>query len=490
MSNFDKKLEKAENYYKKKHYKEALRICDKVLAKQYNNEKALELEGEIFYKLGKIDEAILNWKINAEYNNNPTAKMRLAETDKSTKEKALSYDNFNTISSDTLQAELAAILAAQEAEAKEKEAKEQEAKERQAKEAEAREKEAREKQAREAEAREKEAREKQAKEAEAREKEVREKQAKEAEAREKEAKEKQAKEAEAKEKEAKEKQAKEAEAKEKEAKEKQAKEAEAKEKESNVKQSTDTDTTEEENTEATPTNSNNTDKVESNKKKTSNKNRNIAIAVACGVVVVLAAYSGVKYYSNKNDAPQKQEQQVNEQTKELPADFNNSLTKAVNDKNYEDLYNLLSEAKGLTIPADDEKIYSEATKLMQDEGVQSFYDAGLKDMKDKKYEDALNNLNKAYAFCDGTYLQPHIIYFMGAANAGLNKPEDAVKYYKEYLEKFPHSDMYTPEILYKLAEYYNGTGNKEEAKKYAQHIENSYPSSPYYNDTIKDILYK
>ncbi|MBS6007530.1 MAG: hypothetical protein KIB43_11290 [Clostridium baratii] len=460
MSNFDKKLEKAENYYKKKHYKEALRICDKVLAKQYNNEKALELEGEIFYKLGKIDEAILNWKINAEYNNNPTAKMRLAETDKSTKEKALSYDNFNTISSDTLQAELAAILAAQEAEAKEKEAKEQEAKERQAKEAEAREKEAKERQAKEAEAREKEAREKQAKEAEAREKEAREKQAKEAEAREKEAR------------------------------EKQAKEAEAKEKEANIKQSTNTDTTEKENTEATPTNSDNTDKVESNKKKTSNKNRNIAIAVACGVVVVLAAYSGVKYYSNKNDAPQKQEQQVNEQTKELPADFNNSLTKAVNDKNYEDLYNLLSEAKGLTIPADDEKIYSEATKLMQDNGVQSFYDAGLKDMKDKKYEDALNNLNKAYAFCDGTYLQPHIIYFMGAANAGLNKPEDAVKYYKEYLEKFPHSDMYTPEILYKLAEYYNGTGNKEEAKKYAQHIENSYPSSPYYNDTIKDILYK
>ncbi len=405
MSNFDKKLEKAENYYKKKHYKEALRICDKVLAKQYNNEKALELEGEIFYKLGKIDEAILNWKINAEYNNNPTAKMRLAETDKSTKEKALSYDNFNTISSDTLQAELAAILAAQEAEAKEKEAKEQEAKERQAKEAEAREK-----------------------------------------------------------------QAKEAEAREKEAREKQTKEAEAKEKEANIKQSTNTDTTEKENTEATPTNSDNTDKVESNKKKTSNKNRNIAVAVACGVVVVLAAYSGVKYYSNKNDAPQKQEQQVNEQTKELPADFNNSLTKAVNDKNYEDLYNLLSEAKGLTIPADDEKIYSEATKLMQDEGVQSFYDAGLKDMKDKKYEDALNNLNKAYAFCDGTYLQPHIIYFMGAANAGLNKPEDAVKYYKEYLEKFPHSDMYTPEILYKLAEYYNGTGNKEEAKKFAQHI--------------------
>ncbi|WP_143329663.1 tetratricopeptide repeat protein, partial [Clostridium baratii] len=256
------------------------------------------------------------------------------------------------------------------------------------------------------------------------------------------------------------------------------------------KQAKDTDTTKNENTEAAPTNSDTTDKVESNKKKTSNKNRNIAIAVACGVVVVLAAYSGVKYYSNKNDAPQKQEQQVNEQTKELPADFNNSLTKAVNDKNYEDLYNLLSEAKGLKIPADDEKIYSEATKLMQENGVQKFYDAGLQNMKDKKYEDALNNLNKAYTFCDGTYLQPHIIYFIGAANAGLNKPEDAVKYYKEYLEKFPHSDMYTPEILYKLAEYYNGTGNKDEAKKYAQHIENSYPSSPYYNDTIKDILYK
>lgn len=98
MSNFDKKLDKATKHYKNKKYKEALKICDKILEKDYNNEKALELEGEILYKLDRIDEAILNWKINAEYNNNPTAKMHLEDIDKSTKEKVLSFDNLNAVS--------------------------------------------------------------------------------------------------------------------------------------------------------------------------------------------------------------------------------------------------------------------------------------------------------------------------------------------------------------------------------------------------------
>lgn len=443
MSNFDKKLDKAENYFKKKHYKEALRICDKVLEKQYNNEKALELEGEILYRLGRVDEAILNWKINSEYNNNPTSKMRLAEMDKSTKEKALSYDNFNTISSDTLQAELAIILAAQEKEAQEKEAQKI-----------------------------KEATEdikidEPTSEVVTEEKPI-----------------------------------------------EVVEEIISNDKENvisevAVDESSNTEpeievsevkVVEPENNKTSINNENNstvseenvqsTDKKQTvNPKKTSSKNRNIAIAVACVVVIAAASY-GVYKYSSKTDDTIKPQTEVTEQTKELPANFNESLTKATDSKDFDNLYSLLSDAKGLKIPAEDQKSYDAALKLMQTDGIQKFYDAGLDQMKEKKYQDALGNLTKAYDFCGGSYLEPHIMYFMGAANAGLNKPEDAVKYYKEYLEKFPHADMYTPEVLYKLAEYYNGTGDKDQAKKYAQHIENSYPSSPYYNDTLKDILYK
>ena len=89
MGNFDKRLKKAKDLYDNKNYKEVLKICDKILEKEYNNEQALELEGEALLKLGRIEEAVLNWQINAEYNNNPTAKMRLQDVDDETKQRAL-----------------------------------------------------------------------------------------------------------------------------------------------------------------------------------------------------------------------------------------------------------------------------------------------------------------------------------------------------------------------------------------------------------------
>ena len=66
----NKKLKKALTHYNNGEYESALKICEKFLEKEYSNEEALELEGEILYKLGRIDDAIVTWKINSEYNNN------------------------------------------------------------------------------------------------------------------------------------------------------------------------------------------------------------------------------------------------------------------------------------------------------------------------------------------------------------------------------------------------------------------------------------
>ena len=87
----NKKLQKAFEYYEQGKYKEALKICSKVLNKEYNNEDALTLEGEVLFKCGRIDDAIITWKINAEYNNNELAKKHLARIDSGVKEMALSY---------------------------------------------------------------------------------------------------------------------------------------------------------------------------------------------------------------------------------------------------------------------------------------------------------------------------------------------------------------------------------------------------------------
>ncbi|MGL4740396.1 MAG: tetratricopeptide repeat protein [Sarcina sp.] len=100
MNISNKKLKKALDLYQSGDYEAALKICEKFLEKEYSNEEALSLEGDILYKLGRIDDAIVTWKINSEYNNNEEANNRLAVVDKERKEQALSYTNIQNMSSE------------------------------------------------------------------------------------------------------------------------------------------------------------------------------------------------------------------------------------------------------------------------------------------------------------------------------------------------------------------------------------------------------
>ncbi|WP_297518290.1 tetratricopeptide repeat protein [uncultured Clostridium sp.] len=100
MNISNKKLKKALEHYKNGEYDSALKICEKFLEKEYSNEEALALEGDILYKLGRIDDAIVTWKINSEYNNNEEATLRLASVDKERKELALSYTSIQNMSSE------------------------------------------------------------------------------------------------------------------------------------------------------------------------------------------------------------------------------------------------------------------------------------------------------------------------------------------------------------------------------------------------------
>jgi len=77
MSKYDKKLKKDVSSIWKWDYEEALDICEKVLDKDYNNEEALTLESRALEKLNRISDAIVSWKINAEYNNNEEARTKL-----------------------------------------------------------------------------------------------------------------------------------------------------------------------------------------------------------------------------------------------------------------------------------------------------------------------------------------------------------------------------------------------------------------------------
>lgn len=496
MSNFDKKLDKATKYYENKKYKEALKLCDKILAKDYNNEKALELEGEILYKLDRIDEAILNWKINSEYNNNPTAKMRLDDIDKSTKEQALSFDNLNAVSStpedeieDVVNPSTPTIHEINEEVTTNINTSEEVSSENSAETAEDVEEikvdtthldkeeittvdEALKEDSIDHDRNVEEVKidtthldkekittmdEFNKDDSITSNEDIKEYVIDES------------------------------------------------ENISNYDVKSDNDSIDDKIESVDDNLSNNienkvhssklddTNKSESqstSKTKTSSaKGKKSAIIAVCALIVVVAAYASVKHFSSKDSTPKTEQSQSQEQVQEVPANLKADLDKAIESKDINTLYTLLSETPADKVPADAKDSYDKALDMMKKDGVEKYYNDGLNAYKDKKFDVALDNLSKAYKYCGGTYLEPHVLYFLGSTENSLDKKDDGTKYFKEYLDKYPHSDLYTAEILYNLCLYYNDKGDKAEAKKYAQHLEDSYPSSPYYNDTSRKILY-
>ncbi|MDQ0150934.1 tetratricopeptide repeat protein [Eubacterium multiforme] len=471
MGNFEKKLDKANKYFKNKNYKEALKICDKILTKDYNNEKALELEGEILFKLDRIDEAILNWKINSEYNNNPTAKMRLADMDKETKEKALSYDNLNTISS-IPEGEIEDVVNPNEASKEGSPSANEETPNAPDEICEESNKIKEEPTLSEDNIK---------KPTENLTEESTKENTEETVTNQNE---------------------KATEILAEEITEQSAKNIDEPSEDVNLNTSSineEKNSFEEES--SNENNDNNSPKTEENNNDTSNteetskntktslsKGKKSAIIAVCAIIIVAASYAAVKHFNN---TPSTNNTEQSQAVKEEKAEENlkANLDKAMKDKDMNAIYTLLTEVPKDKVPSDAKETYDQATDMMKKDGVEKFYNEGLDSYKDKKYDVALENLSKAYKFCDGSYLEPHILYFMGSTYNALDKKDDAVKYFEDYLKKYPHSDLYTAEVLYNLCLYYNDKGDKSQAKKYAQQLEDSYPSSPYYNDTSRKILY-
>lgn len=449
MGNFDKRLKKAKDLYDNKNYKEVLKICDKILEKEYNNEQALELEGEALLKLGRIEEAVLNWQINAEYNNNPTAKMRLQDVDDETKQRALNLTlNLSNLSK-FINSE-AKKIEKQKKEAKKIEHKKEEAKyNKNSKILEQKEPLAKNTIINN-EPKEKDLENKNNKkqfETNIENKQV-------------------------------------VNDKEDNKKDLRKDESNSKkiEKDSNKENSKTKDLN-------ASTKEETADKNKTKNDKPSNKGKKSAIIAVCALIVVISSYVGIKHFKAPANNETKQEQ-TEEKAKMSAEELNSKLSDAISKNDYNEIYTLLEENPQNTITDATKENYDKALELMKTKGIEKFYNEGLEQYKFKTYDKALDSFTKAYKYCNGSYLEPHILYFLGSTYNSIDKKDDGAKYFQEYLDKYPHSDLYTAEILYNLSLYYHNKGDNKKAKEYAQHIENSYPSSPYYNDVTKDILYK
>lgn len=482
MSKYDKKLKKALAQFENGNYEEALDICEKVLDKDYNNEEALTLEARVLEKLNRISDAIVSWKINAEYNNNEEARIKLDKFS-NIDEKKLAM---STIFSETMKDEIKARL-------------QEEAQKEYAKQLEKRETEI------------KPLKEEEIKKPSKEEVDIENIKSPKEEIKIKE-------ETILKDKDEPKKEIfKDVEIEDIKIDEPIKEEAPKLDNVTKVdfnkkhnkkgKHSTNNSKDDEPKVISTP----NFKNEKSNSKKSNKKKpvKYIAIAVS-GAIVLLLAYGVTKNIKNTNatKAPVASSEQANQnnttnnnsenKTEESKKDTkpltSEEINKAIENNDMNSLYTLLTSTKEEDVPKDALDAYKKGEELMKNEGVKDFYLKGSDLFKEGKYEDAIKDFEKAYTFSSNSYLRPHLIYFMGTSYEKLDNNKEAIKYFKEYLDDYkakPDAEdlMYTPQCLYDLAIIYDKEGNKEEAKKYAKELEDDYPNTMFYNDVTKEIIY-
>lgn len=164
------------------------------------------------------------------------------------------------------------------------------------------------------------------------------------------------------------------------------------------------------------------------------------------------------------------------------ADFQNAL----NNKNFENIYNYVSQWSDKDLAINDKKLLSDGEKLLADEGTSYFYKSGTSFFNQKDYANAQVQLNKAYANGSSSYLYPHIIYFLATSYNNSKNFEQAVKYYEMYDQSFASGD-YEETVLYNLAMIYKDT-DMNKAKQYASKLSQNYPNSIYNNSNIKAMV--
>ncbi|MGL4990116.1 MAG: tetratricopeptide repeat protein [Sarcina sp.] len=486
MNISNKKLKKALELYQNGDYDTALKICEKFLEKDYSNEEALFLEGDILYKLGRIDDAIVTWKINSEYNNNEEATNRLAAVDKERKAQALSYTNIQNMSSEDRvllenayrenielkkQVENSELLKDSTNDQKSDEntnssinnmtnetedpdsvkeydiiktdindiLKETSAKNQVTHEFETMDIEELRGKLKHLE-----------------------------------------------------------ETNDVSSKNTTNKNINATKSSTSQKKS--------QNIEADIIPRSNSPRVTSNSKTSKKKIIIPAIVVAALIIVSIAAYAsskkstsakpqtetntGVDHKSDSNTVAPNTNSTSNtttlnaEQTKKFESDVDYLISA----NSIDGIDSLLASTPKASIPTDAMPYYTKALDYMENQGITYYYDNGMSAYNNNDYLSAIDYFKKAAPYAKNDFRGPTMLFLTGAAYEKLNNPSETIATYKQFLQEYPNSESYTPEILYYLANYYSSQKDTTLAKQYAKDLQTKFPSSMYNNDNIKNIL--
>lgn len=194
--------------------------------------------------------------------------------------------------------------------------------------------------------------------------------------------------------------------------------------------------------------------------------------------------------SKNNSDPEMNEEDNSEEIKEKLEDkFNKeSLASAINSSDYNSIYENIRNVKSDELNDEEKSLYDNAVSILKTNGVANFYEYGLQYFNQQDYSKAEDQFNKAYEYCEGNNLEPHIIFYRGSTASEQGNRDLTLQMYEKYNDLYP-SGPYTEGVLYELA-LLNVSDDLEKAKAYSDKLVNNYPQSIYINDRIMSIINK
>ncbi len=181
----------------------------------------------------------------------------------------------------------------------------------------------------------------------------------------------------------------------------------------------------------------------------------------------------------------KEDEKIDEKIDENKTFPHEELKTSLDNKDFNGIYSFVRTWNNKPLTLNEKKLFVKGETLLIDEGVKYFYELGATYLgKDNK--EATNNFLKAYDYSKESYLNPHIIYYLGTLYEKEGNVEEAIKYYDEYINLYT-GEGYEDIVLYNMAIIYKDIDNKK-SKDYAKKIDDKFQGSIYNNSKVKEIL--
>nr|WP_312214680.1 tetratricopeptide repeat protein [Clostridioides sp.] len=194
------------------------------------------------------------------------------------------------------------------------------------------------------------------------------------------------------------------------------------------------------------------------------------LVIGISIVTILAivfVYNNNNKINDLNEKLNKKEQKLNM----LEDKINKNKDGNNNDKSKNEISEEKKEIKKLTNKEEND-----------------YFENALKLRKVEDYKGAINYFEKIVDSGNRKKYISESMYQLAVLNSKLKNNDEAIKYYKKYIDTYSKDDTYYDDSYYELGMLYYENGDLKNAKKTFYSLKSEVPNSMYNNSKVKEIL--